>query len=237
MSNVGVVASPSQPATGPSLRNLRQQIQELTHGLALPPIPLAQVAGRLGVEGIDYDSSLPFSGVLVKTGASSWRVRCAARQPPARKRFTIAHELGHVFLERKGGSPWDQSGTEAFCDTFAAELLMPHRLFIADVSRFDVGSLFEFCRVFRTSLQATAIRCAEVMNISVHLFDEDGLIWRTGPTPSSGSVQAAARALLDSDHSSEQICFALDDARLLHGLRLSGKRSKQAVTLVIPPRP
>ena len=91
-----------------------------------------------------------------------------------RKRFAIAHELGHFVLHRKR-SPieicteasffqWYKNTTEEEeANTFAVELLMPAELFITLCGN-KQPSLKEIARIaeeFQTSLSATAIRYIE----------------------------------------------------------------------------
>lgn len=89
---------------------------------------------------------------------------------PGRRRFGIAHELGHWELHR-GKTQWricssqemdpgySRDEKELESNLFAAELLMPERMFLqkcmGDLSLQLIASLAE---QFRTSLTATAIR-------------------------------------------------------------------------------
>jgi predicted transcriptional regulator len=93
------------------------------------------------------------------------------------QRFSIAHELGHYFLEGhmdhvlKDGCPHvSQAGFtssdpyELEADNFAAGLLMPSTLFSKAMSRLDAGlsAIEDLAAQCRTSLTATAIRYAEL---------------------------------------------------------------------------
>lgn len=94
-----------------------------------------------------------------------------------RKRFTLAHELGHVMLMRlaragtnvnlvryrKSGCPpgmTEDPAEEALCNLFAAELLMPSWE-VRDVLReraFALDSIFTVKNRFQVSLQAAATK-------------------------------------------------------------------------------
>lgn len=97
-----------------------------------------------------------------------------------RARFTIAHELGHYFIDehrnalRSGKVPSHSSFTnfqstntvEKEADYFAASLLMPESRLKVDVNRrkFNFNLLDELSKKYQTSLSSTAIRFAEVGN-------------------------------------------------------------------------
>jgi Zn-dependent peptidase ImmA (M78 family) len=94
---------------------------------------------------------------------------------PGRKRFAVAHELGH-WLIHKGQTQvnactdqdmvrkYKASVPELEANFFAAELLMPKKLFAPRLRRVrpSFALVSELAGEFQTSLTATAIRCAEV---------------------------------------------------------------------------
>lgn len=87
-----------------------------------------------------------------------------------RKRFAIAHEIGHFILhtgtqlilcDEEDMHVWKESKTrEIEANEFAASLLMPHEIFIRFIKTgqptFDVIS--DVAKEFRTTLTATALR-------------------------------------------------------------------------------
>jgi Zn-dependent peptidase ImmA (M78 family) len=94
---------------------------------------------------------------------------------PGRKRFALAHELGHWLLHKELSqiractdqnmvAKYKASAPEVEANYFAAELLMPEKLFTPRLKKSRPS--FELIRAlaaeFGTSLTATAIRCAEV---------------------------------------------------------------------------
>ena len=100
--------------------------------------------------------------------------RATIRIPPTdtaeRKRFSIAHELGHLLMGHitliqkicsdADMMDWYQSSQEAQANFFASELILPTKLVC---SRCDIGNInFEpikgIARDFRASLTATAIK-------------------------------------------------------------------------------
>jgi len=63
----------------------------------------------------------------------------------------------------------------------AAEILMPTRSFRPNcVEDLSVDNIFELSKLYRTSRSATAIRCAEMMGISVFEADANAILWGYG---------------------------------------------------------
>jgi Zn-dependent peptidase ImmA (M78 family) len=94
---------------------------------------------------------------------------------PGRKRFAVAHELGHWLIHKEQTqvnactdqnmvTKYKASALEVEANYFAAELLMPEKLFTPRLrkARLSFGLIHDLANEFGTSLTATAIRCAEV---------------------------------------------------------------------------
>ncbi len=91
---------------------------------------------------------------------------------PERQRFTICHELAHIALglpseheEVPLSSYVKRSQNEIFCDIFAAELLLPYRLFQPKVEKATIGlaSIDSLAEDFDASFMATGSRFAAVL--------------------------------------------------------------------------
>jgi IrrE N-terminal-like domain len=125
-----------------------------------PPVPVERVASSLlglFIDEADDIRSLPgapsdqgrLSGMLDPAGMVVWVDRGEARRSPGRRRFTIAHEIGHLILhvptskevfydrptdirEIDEGSPSEKlpelRKREREANVFARELLMPEPL-------------------------------------------------------------------------------------------------------------
>jgi Zn-dependent peptidase ImmA (M78 family) len=113
--------------------------------IAGPPVDVEELAKKLGVD-VRYE---PFegglSGALYRAddghavlGVNDWHV-------DVRKRFTIAHELGHLLLhpdelfvdgilKRDGDSSLAIRSHEIEANAFAAELLMPRKLVLEEIN-------------------------------------------------------------------------------------------------------
>jgi hypothetical protein len=94
-----------------------------------------------------------------------------------RKRFSIAHELGHWRFHRGKAlvcrvdeyRPRDTQSPEKVADAYAADLLMPRYLFApraAAIDRLSFGTIGQLAEAFKTSLTATAIRLVDLDQFS-----------------------------------------------------------------------
>ena len=183
-------------ALAPDAMTLREAVRyvvaELMEGVRCPPTDLACFGQKIGVREIAYES-FPGSGELHKSG-DGYRIICSSDQSRPRQRFTVAHELGHVILERTGrNAPRTGSGVERICDMVAAECLMPTAAFGRRLpSRLTGAEVVSLARTFETSIRATAIRCAELRSVCVFEVNEQRVIWGYG-----GVRPGAVRYLLD----------------------------------------
>ncbi|MBF6612273.1 MAG: ImmA/IrrE family metallo-endopeptidase [Chloroflexi bacterium] len=138
-------------------------------------------AHNIDVREVPLDESV--SGVLiVKDGRAIIGVNVAHH--PNRKRFSIAHELGHYFLHGRDApsnvfvdaapvffrDEHSSDGTEyqeIQANAFAAELLMPETLVKAElrkkrVDAFDEAALHDLAEGFGVSAQALSIRLTKL---------------------------------------------------------------------------
>jgi Zn-dependent peptidase ImmA (M78 family) len=138
---------------------------------------LAFAAGKLLVEEGGLETS---EGRLV-----------ASRDKGGRKRFTIAHEIGHFILhpllsedhqdQKSAFTIWHDASEEAEANIFAAELLMPEFLF-KPRSRGRTPSLALLDRLaeeFNSSVMATAFQYLHYTNEQVALVVSSGerILW------------------------------------------------------------
>lgn len=145
------------------------------HGLYSLPIDPVQLANRLGVTVNNAkfaDDSL--AGLIAKRGGHT-RILVEQADPPYRKRFSIAHELGHHFLhlledgeivdkradmfrekEPVGGHISSERMREIQANWFAAALLMPAEFVREEWARNP--SIAHMARVFNVSEEAMGYR-------------------------------------------------------------------------------
>jgi hypothetical protein len=148
-----------------------------------PPTDLHSLFIALRVVAVEERASIPVAGFLQKE-RGSYRIICAAGQSPERRRFTIAHELGHAILETTGPrAPQVGSELERLCDQLATELLMPSRAFSAAIAgRAPSCSVIrDLASKFQTSITATALRCLAYWPVSLVNVQHGSARWCRGP--------------------------------------------------------
>ena len=112
--------------------------------ITTPPIDVRKVARNLGLDVVEAPNEDELSGFLLTDADTGQQIiGVNALHHPNRRRFTIAHEIGHFILHRDGlhvdrnqnfrvdwRSPNSRTGAdkkEVQANQFAAELLMPTR--------------------------------------------------------------------------------------------------------------
>lgn len=131
---------------------------ESCFGLAsAPPVPVEEIARSLLVLWIEEADDLrnvpgaptdqgSLSGLLVPSELTVWLDRSEAARSPGRRRFTIAHEIGHFVLHAgrsqaaatsycRGSDLERSDSAEGEANRFAAALLMPEPLVEHEATR------------------------------------------------------------------------------------------------------
>jgi Zn-dependent peptidase ImmA (M78 family) len=138
---------------------------------SIPVDPLA-LANRQGIQVHNAKfSDEGLSGMVAKRGENV-TILVNQSDAPFRKRFTIAHELGHYFLHLLGNGEFVDTQVDLFRDTesdgterrnaevqanqFAAALLMPEEL-VRSVFK-ETKNVDSLARLFNVSEEAMAIR-------------------------------------------------------------------------------
>lgn len=109
---------------------------------------------------------------VTHAGAGIIRIRADIREVE-RRRFIVAHELGHCILHKTGSVTacaerdlfrYEDGNREAEANWFASELLMPARLFgrHCDVPEPNFAALKSIASLCRTTLTATSIRFVQL---------------------------------------------------------------------------
>lgn len=163
------------------IRNVAGRLLE-AHGVESAPVEVAQIASALGIRVQFEPTEDELSGFLLRDlNRQKAIIGVNERHPENRRRFTIAHELGHYLLHeqeklhvdrrfqinlRDENSSKGESEEEKEANLFAAELLMPVQFIgrdLAEVGALDleddtvVGKLAE---EYRVSVQAMTFRLA-----------------------------------------------------------------------------
>lgn len=145
------------------------------HGLYALPIDPVQLANTMGVRVNNAKFSSDSLAAMISKQGNSTRILVEQSDPPYRKRFSIAHELGHHFLhlhedgeivDRRADmfrekepnvSSWnDKRGREVQANWFAAALLMPAELVTEEWGRNP--SVRHLARLFNVSEEAMGYR-------------------------------------------------------------------------------
>lgn len=131
------------------------------------PVDLPKLARSLGVTEIVMEE-------LTEDGRTIWddrgpRIELRADRPEARTRFTLAHEIAHVLIERdqtvaRRTQGLDHDEVETLCDWIAASILMPRDWVrrYAERSEYNLSLVRLVARRADVSLSAAAVRLAEV---------------------------------------------------------------------------
>ena len=154
------------------------------------PVLLEEVAGR--ISQIDEVNSSGFDGALLRI--AGWPdgiigVRKTIREKE-RKRFTIAHEIGHYVLPgHDAENPYcdaddlvaigkEAEKLERAANKFAAEFLLPSEAVRRIVRR--LGISFKTIRFvgkqFQVSLTASAVQCVKVTDNAVLVMSKQGIV-------------------------------------------------------------
>jgi Zn-dependent peptidase ImmA (M78 family) len=163
--------------TPAAVRRIRERVAALLedHGIDEPPVPVDKLAENLGLEIRVAPLRGDLYGALIRSDHENY-IGVNSLNHPNRRRFTIAHELGHFVLHKgikvhidKGFRVnWrDDESSQAVSDEemeanrFAAELLMPIQFLTRDIDRLrGVGheTVALLARKYKVSSQAMRIR-------------------------------------------------------------------------------
>ena len=139
-----------------------------------PDAPIANVTRMLERVGVVIAT---FDDISEKVDAFSWHgprplvIRSTVKGDPARARFDVAHEAGH--LVGHVGVATDSTKREAEADRFASALLLPRRGFVREFprgSRVDWVALVSLKERWGASIQAIVRRAFDLRLISARQY-------------------------------------------------------------------
>lgn len=140
-----LATDPARPA------HARQRARKLLleHRVTSPPVPVRAIARRCGFT------------VTARSGMGVLRARMidnvievSDQESDGAQSFSIAHELGHHFLDSRHG---DGPQAEKEADAFAGELLVPgHMLTAAVAHTTDLAALARLFRASRSAVEVSA---------------------------------------------------------------------------------
>ncbi len=171
----------SEQATNLIIERTKQLVNRLVEdrGYDKPPFLPAEFAHLQGIKIVKADLG-EVSAVLLRHH-DGLVIKVNQNHPSVRQNFSCAHEIGHVLFSQLGLESYVQSiehrtfnpqselearhkAKEQLCDVVATELLMPEHVFGKYLSSFGVSvrSIERLANIFKVSIQAAAIRIAEV---------------------------------------------------------------------------
>jgi hypothetical protein len=132
------------------------------------PVDVSTLARQLGIDEIICVPNLIEDGRLEQRDGHV-RVLLSSRANPHRQRYTLAHEIAHLLLadprrEVIARRMKADDEVERFCDNFAAALLLPRALILADYRQgpHTLATVRHLAARTDTSLAAAAVRLNEV---------------------------------------------------------------------------
>lgn len=160
---------------------IEKKVEKLlkTTGVKKMPVDVEKIAEKLGlnIEYKPYEGK--FSGVLIRHGDNA-TIGVNSQHHEHRQRFTIAHEIGHYLFHQgdliidkaisvnyRGNDEHVNYQKEREANFFASELLMPTKLFLKELTKYqidlnDEDQIKELATKFQVSQQAFMIRLSQV---------------------------------------------------------------------------
>jgi len=131
---------------------------------------LDDLARKLGISRIIHQR-LPYEGGLVRLADGELVIELNSDSPFVRRRFTLAHEIGHLLLNTvpafRSRSRTD-AALERTCDLLAAELLMPTEEtteFVRGLGAPSPEKLRDIASKYAVSTQTAAIRMCDGLGL------------------------------------------------------------------------
>ena len=157
-----------------------------------PPTDLYEVSEMLGVAEVE-EKPLQVWGMTVPVGRG-YKIVLRADTSPLRKRFSWAHELGHVIVYTESDSADTHNSRrndklERLCDQLAAEILMPIGAFSGAIQQNrSLCAVTELSQRYQASITATALRYAKLITEPCLLIRWDADSRRNGALKTSWPV-------------------------------------------------
>lgn len=146
------------------------------YNIEIPIIDIEDVVKKMGGKVVRKDNFADLAdGTIKKTGNMSFEIAISTLQSEGRKNFTIAHELGHLFLHmgfRTNRESWENQKNKKYqrygssrqeyqANEFAAALLMPKkeykRIFFQNIQD-NYVDMTNVANYFGVSVEAARIR-------------------------------------------------------------------------------
>ena len=164
-----------------------------TSSKAAIPVDVDSAAKYVGIGQVFDVEMTNVDGLLSSTSSGTYIASLRKDQSPARRRFTLAHEIGHAIVYRSIGHQGEldrdaqlqcraetvsDKDEERLCDVLATELSMPRTQFLQAMEETGVSAstIPLIAQRFGVSLQAASRRVAEILpyEIGVGLWTANG---------------------------------------------------------------
>jgi hypothetical protein len=129
-----------------------------------PPVDVERLSRLLGVREI-IPIAFTSTDACLLPGRNGHTILIKRTSSGRRRRFSIAHELGHILLRARatkfrGGNRERAAQEERLCDEIAAELLMPETLFGREMMGVEpsIEAICGLAKRFDTAVEPAAIR-------------------------------------------------------------------------------
>src|SRR3990172_6760784 len=140
------------------------------YDLSEVPTDLLKIFTQLGLKYIEMNDAEDIDGAIIEIGGKPAIAVLNKAKPLPRQRFTLAHELGHIFLAHTRRDIYDPEESrenvrqltdklkppkEKEADVFASELLIPYEQLKKYTA--DINNIEKLCGIFQTSKQAMTL--------------------------------------------------------------------------------
>ena len=175
--SVLAIGANGDPVAAITQRARRFAYRALEQGWSGPPFDPVALAELHGVDV--YPGQAVFDAVLTGAGRRP-RIEFNPDRPPARIRYSVAHELAHMLFpdfalrtRHRGSAPArpDDWQLELLCNLAAAELLMPDSSFpVVERRDLTIDRIVDLHREFQVSVEAAAFQVARTTSASCVAF-------------------------------------------------------------------
>lgn len=191
----------------------RRELQEL-HIEAIDEIEVEDIAAYRKLFIVEGDLHGAEGRSVTHNGSGIIRIRRDITQPE-RRRFIVAHEIGHCVMHKTGSVlpcfkgdlfRYEDGNREAEANWFAGELLMPGKLFrpLCDIPKLSFDAIGEIARKFRATLTAASIRFVQLCpERCAFIWSEDNRVKWSVRSPDFPGWVARGRGLKDLSHASD----------------------------------
>lgn len=150
-------------------RNMARKVLK-DYNLSSVPTALVTIFEQLGLKYIEMNDAEDIDGAIIEIDGKPAIAVLNKAKPITRQRFTLGHELGHLFLKHTQRDIYDpeeirentaalakqsKPSKEVEADIFASELLVPHeqlKKYTADIKNVD-----KLADIFQVSKQAITL--------------------------------------------------------------------------------